>query len=69
MRDQENEFARKEAEEESLLQEQLSEAKRQSEQEAREKEEQEKARQVREAEQTLPDEPEADCGKPLANIR
>ena len=46
LRDQENEFVRKEAEE-SLLQEQLSEAKRQSEQEARDKEEQEKARQVR----------------------
>lgn len=69
LRDQENEFARKEAEEESLLQEQLEEAKRQSEEEARRKEEQEKARQVLEAEQTLPSEPEADCGKPLANIR
>merc|ERR1719458_1818262 len=32
-------------------------------------EEKEKARQVREAEQTLPPEPAADCGAPLANIR
>lgn len=69
LRDQEREVALKEAEEESRLQEQVEEAKRRSEQEAREAEEREKARQVREAELTLPPEPAADCGAPLANIR
>merc|ERR1719516_307456 len=57
LRDQEREVALKEAEEESRLQEQVEEAKRRSEQEARE------------AELTLPPEPAADCGTPLANIR
>jgi len=69
LRDQEREVAMKEAEEESRLQEQVEEAKRRSEQEAKEADEKEKARQVREAEQTLPPEPAADCGAPLANIR
>jgi len=69
LRDQEREVALKEAEEESRLQEQVEEAKRRSEQEAREAEEREKARQVREAELTLPPEPAADSGAPLANIR
>merc|ERR1719474_2026519 len=69
LRDQEREVALKEAEEESRLQEQVEEAKRRSEQEAREADEKEKARQVREAEQTLPPEPAANCGSPLANIR
>jgi len=69
LRDQKREVALKEAEEESRLQEQVEEAKRRSEQEAREAEEREKARQVREAELTLPPEPAADSGAPLANIR
>merc|ERR550519_139783 len=60
LRDQEREFALKEAEEESRLQEQVEEAKRRSEQEAKE---------VKEAESTLPTEPAADSGQPLANIR
>lgn len=69
IRDQEMEFARKEAEEESRLQEQVEEAKRRSELEAKEAEEKQKALEVHEAVSTLPSEPPADSSSPLANIR
>jgi len=69
IRDQEMEFARKEAEEESRLQEQVEEAKRRSELEAKEAEEKQKALEVHEAVSTLPSEPPADSSSALANIR
>jgi len=67
--DQNKEVAKKEQEEEAKLQEAIEEAKRRSEVEARDKEAKDKASLMEKAEAKVPQEPAADCGKPMANIR
>jgi len=67
--DQQKEVALKEAEEESRLAEQVLEAKKRSEQEAREAEKAQNELDQAKASSSLPPEPAADCGEPMANLR
>merc|ERR1712241_1951 len=65
----EREVMIKEQEQEMKMQEEIAEAKRRSEQEAKEAAEAKAAQEQTQAASSLPPEPPADCGAPLANIR
>jgi len=69
LRDQQREVMIKEQEQEIKMQEEIAEAKRRSEQEAKEAAEAKAAQEQTQAASSLPPEPAADCGAPLANIR